>query len=324
MPTAIVLREHGGPEMLRLEPVDVAAPGPGELRIRQTAIGVNFHDLYVRSGFYRTLTLPGIPGIEAAGVVDAVGPGVTGLQPGDRVGYVTGAYGAYASERTLPAALAFPLPAAIDDRTAASVLVRGLTVEMLTRAVHPVRAGDFVLVHAAAGGVGRLLCQRLADIGAAVIGTAGSPEKAGIARTAGCRHVILYREEDFVMRVRDITAGRGVTVAYDAVGKDTFQGSLACLATRGHLVNFGQASGPVPPFEVSRLAAASFSISRPILFHYIADPAEREPLLAHLFDGLQRGVLTVPPSRVFPLADAAGAHAVLESRAATAPIIMQP
>jgi NADPH2:quinone reductase len=324
MPNAIVLREHGGPDMLRIEPVDIGKPAQGQLRIRQTAIGVNFHDTYVRSGLYRTLALPGIPGIEAAGVVEAAGADVFGFRPGDRVGYVTGAYGAYASDRLLPAELAFALPAAVDDRTAASVLVRGLTVEMLTQAVHPVRSGDRVLVHAAAGGVGRLLCQRLATLGATVIGTAGSKEKAALAREAGCQHVILYREEDFVARVQEFTSGRGVAVAYDSVGRDTFAGSLACLATRGHLVNFGQASGPVPLFEVSRLAAGSFSVSRPILFHYISDRAERDVLLARLFDGLARGVLTVPTAQVYPLADAAEAHAALQSRATTGPIILQP
>ncbi|MFO1028025.1 MAG: quinone oxidoreductase [Acetobacteraceae bacterium] len=324
MPNAIVLRAHGDADALRLEPVTVGAPGPGELRVRQTAIGVNFHDTYVRSGLYRTLALPGIPGIEAVGVVEAVGDGVGAFRAGDRVGYVTGAYGAYASERVLPADLAFPLPSFLDDLTAASVLVRGLTVEMLTRTVHPVRGGDLVLVHAAAGGVGRLLCQRLADIGAVVIGTAGSAGKAAIAQAAGCRHVILYREEDFVTRVRTITGGHGVAVAYDSVGRDTFDGSLACLATRGHLVNFGQASGPVPPFEVSRLAAGSFSVTRPILFHYISDPAERDALLTHLFEALARGVLSVPPAQVFPLGAAAEAHAALESRAATGPILLRP
>ena len=324
MAEAIILREHGGPEALQPETVTIGAPTEGTLRIRQTAIGVNFHDTYVRSGLYRTLTLPGIPGIEAAGIVESVGPGVSGFNPGDRIGYVTDQYGAYASERLLPAALAFKLPQFLDDQTAASILVRGLTVEILTHAAHRVRPGDQVLVHAAAGGVGRLLCQRLAGLGAQVIGTAGSPEKAAIARAAGCHEVILYRDEDFVPRVRQITNGRGVDIAYNSVGKDTFLGSLVCLATRGHLVNFGQASGPVPPFEVSRLAAGSFTLSRPILFHYLSDISERDALIASLFDALARGILTVPPIQAFPLAQAAIAHAALESRAANGPIILQP
>ena len=324
MPEAIVLRHHGGPEQLQPETITVGAPGPNELRIRQTAIGVNFHDTYVRTGLYRTLPLPGIPGIEAAGIIEAVGPGVSGFTPGERVGYVTASYGAYATERLLPAALAMKLPPFLDDRAAASILVRGLTVEVLTRAAHRVRAGDTVLVHAAAGGVGRLLCQRLADIGARIIGTAGSPAKSAIAKAAGCHEVILYREQDFAPRVSQITNGKGVDVVYDSVGKDTFMGSLACLATRGHRVNFGQASGPIPPFEVSRLAAGSFTLSRPIVFHYLADHTERDALLASLFDALARRVLTVPEAQAFPLAQAAQAHTALESRSATAPIILQP
>jgi NADPH2:quinone reductase len=324
MAQAIVLREPGDASALRLEEVSVGAPGPGELRLRQTAIGVNFHDVYVRNGLYKTLTLPGIPGIEAAGVVEAVGPGVEKIRVGDRVGYVTEHYGAYASERLLPASRAIPLPPWLDDRTAAAALVRGLTVQMLTRAVHRVAAGAHVLVHAAAGGVGRLLCQTLKDIGASVIGTAGSPEKAAVARAAGCREVILYRDEDFVARVIDLTNGRGVDVVYDSVGKDTFMGSLDCLAMRGHLVNFGQASGAVPPFAVSRLAARSATVSRPILFHYLVEHAERDAMVESLFDALSRGVLTIEGARGFPMAEAGAAHDALESRRATGPVFLMP
>jgi NADPH:quinone reductase len=324
MAQAIMLRAHGGPETLRLESVDPGSPGPGELLIRQRAVGVNFHDVYVRSGLYRTLPLPGIPGLEAAGEVLAAGPDVSGFSVGDRVGYVTAAYGAYASERLLPASAAIRLPAFLDDRTAAAVLVRGLTVRMLVTAVHQVRPGDRVLVHAAAGGVGRLLCQTLAAIGADVIGTAGTEEKAALARAAGCRAVILYRQEDFVARVKDLTNGTGVHVAYDSVGKDTFLGSLECLATRGHLVNFGQASGAVPPFEVSSLAARSSSVTRPILFHYLADPAERDAMAADLFAALESGLMTVDLGETFPLAEAGAAHAALESRRAGGPVVLIP
>ncbi len=271
-----MLRDFGGPDVLRLESVAVPAPGPGELRIRQTAVGVNFHDCYVRSGLYRTLPLPGVPGIEAAGVVEAVGPGVAGFSVGDRIGYVTGAYGAYASHRVLPAAIALRLPDGMDDRLAASVLLKGLTAEMLLRQVHRVEAGQTILVHAAAGGVGRILCQWAKHLGATVIGTAGSVAKAEVARASGCAHVILYREQDFVAEVKRITGGRGVDAAYDSVGHDTFDGSLECLAMRGHLVNFGQASGPVAPFQVQRLAGKSNSLTRPILFHYIAERAALE------------------------------------------------
>lgn len=324
MAKAILLREHGGPEMLRLEDVPVAAPGPGELRVRQTAIGVNFHDCYVRSGLYRTLALPGVPGIEAAGVVEEIGPGVTGFATGDRVGYVTGAYGAYASERLLPAAVALKLPEGVSDHLAATVLVKGLTAEMLLRQVHRVKPGDVVLVQAAAGGVGRLLCQWAAHLGATVIGTAGSEAKAAIARASGCTHVVLYRDEDFVGRVREITSGRGVDVAYDSVGRDTFAGSLECLALRGHLVNFGQASGPVAPFEVSRLAAKSNSVTRPILFHYLRERTALEAMGAALFDVLRSGAVRAEEGETLPLGEAAEAHRRLEAREATGPMVLVP
>lgn len=324
MPQAIMLRDFGGPEVLRAEPVEVPPPGPGELRIRQTAVGVNFHDCYVRSGLYRTLPLPGVPGIEAAGIVEAIGPGVTGFAVGDRIGYVTGAYGAYASHRVLPAAIALRLPDEMDDRLAASVLLKGLTAEMLLRQVHRVEAGQTILVHAAAGGVGRILCQWAAHLGATVIGTAGSAAKAKVARAAGCAHVILYREQDFVAEVKRITGGRGVDAAYDSVGHDTFDGSLECLAMRGHLVNFGQASGPVPPFQVQRLAAKSNSLTRPILFHYIAERAALDRMAAALFAVLGSGAVRAEPGATLPLAEAARAHHLLESRQAEAPLVLLP
>jgi NADPH:quinone reductase len=324
MAEAIVLREHGGPEALRTEAITIGRPGVGELRIRQTAVGVNFHDVYVRSGLYQTLALPGIPGIEAAGVIEEVGRKVSDFAAGDRIAYVTAGYGAYASERILPADLALRLPPAISDEVAASVLLRGLTADMLVRQVHPIRAGDQVLVHAAAGGVGRLLCQWASHLGATVIGTAGSAAKAELARKAGCRYTVLYREENFVERVRELTDGRGVDVAYDSVGRDTFFGSLDCLAVRGHLVNFGQSSGSVAPFEVSRLAARSNSVTRPILFHYIAQREASERMVANLFNLLAAGVLSVEPSKIYPLAQAAAAHAELESRQAPGPLLLVP
>jgi len=324
MAQAIMLREHGGPEVLRAEAIDVPAPGPGALLLRQTTVGVNFHDCYVRSGLYRTLPLPGVPGIEAAGVVEAIGPGVAGFAPGDRVAYVTGGYGAYASHRVIPAAIALRLPDGVSDALAASVLLKGLTAEMLLRQVHRVQPGQTILVHAAAGGVGRLLCQWASHLGATVIGTAGSPARAEIARRAGCAHVVLYREQDFVAEVRRLTGGRGVDAAYDSVGQDTFDGSLECLALRGHLVNFGQASGPVPPFQVQRLAAKSNSLTRPILFHYIAGRAALEAMAAALFDVLATGAVRAEAGAALPLAEAARAHALLESRQAEAPLILLP
>lgn len=324
MAEAIVLHETGGPQVLRIQSVEVGPPGPAELRVRQTAVGVNFHDVYVRSGLYRTLPLPGIPGIEAAGIIEEVGDGVSGFGVGDRIAYVTAGYGAYASERLLPAELAVRLPSGISEDLAATVLLKGLTAEMLLRQVHRVQPGDLILVHAAAGGVGRLLCQWASHLGATVIGTAGSEEKAELARSVGCRHVILYRQENFVERVREITGGRGVDVVYDSVGQDTFQGSLEALATFGHLVNFGQSSGSVEPFEVSRLSKGSNSLSRPMVFHYVAHRERLEAMAAALFDALAQGVLTAEPGKAFPLAQAAAAHEELESRRASGPLVLVP
>ena len=324
MAEAIILREHGGPGMLRAKAIEVGAPGPGELRIRQTAIGVNFHDCYVRSGLYRTLALPGVPGIEAAGVVEAVGEGVSGFAVGDRIGYVTAGYGAYASHRLLPASLALPLPKGMSDALAASVLLKGLTAEMLVRQVHRVAPGQTLLVQAAAGGVGRLLCQWAAHLGATVIGTVGSEAKAAIARANGCHHVILYREEDFVARVKEITVGRGVDAVYDSVGHDTFDGSLDCLAPRGHLVNFGQSSGPIPPFAITRLAAKSNSLTRPMVFHYTAERPALEAMAESLFAAISSGAVRAETGHALPLADAARAHELLESRQAEAPLILLP
>lgn len=322
MARAIVLREHGGPEALRVETVEPGAPGPGEVRLRQTAIGVNFHDCYVRSGLYRTLKLPGIPGIEAAGVVEAIGPEVGGLAPGDRVAYVAADYGAYAEARLFPARWLVRLPDAIPDRGAAGFLVKGMTAQILVHRVHPVRAGDFVLVHAAAGGVGQLLCQWAARLGATVIGTVGSPAKAELAARRGCDHVILYRRENVAERVRQITAGAGVAVAYDSVGKDTFAASLECLAPCGHLVNFGQSSGAVEPLAMTALATRSLSVTRPMLYHYIPDPDSLNATAASLFEALGDGTLTVDPPRAFPLDEAAAAHRALEARETTGAVVL--
>ncbi|KAI9024591.1 quinone oxidoreductase [Hyaloraphidium curvatum] len=321
---AVLLRTPGPPSALVAEDVSLPPPGPGQLLLRQTAAGVNFHDCYIRSGLYKTLPLPGVPGIEAVGVVEAVGPGAHAFRPGDKVGWVSGKYGGYASARLLDASLAFPVPPGIPDAWLAGSLVRGLTVELLARKVHQVNEGDAVLVHAAAGGVGRMLCRRLASIGARVVGTAGSKEKAEIAREAGCEEVILYREEDFVAKVREFTGGRGVRVAYDSVGKDTLLGSLDCLATRGHLVVFGQSSGPPAPLEVARLAKGSLTLSRPILFDYIADPEERGELVGDFFQALNEGAQELVEPTVFKLEEAAKAHEMLEARASTGPIVLVP
>jgi NADPH2:quinone reductase len=321
---AIILREHGGPEVLQPTQVVVRPPGYGEILVRQTAIGVNFHDIYVRNGLYKSLLLPGTPGIEGVGVIEAVGGGAAGLRVGDRIAYVSPGYGAYASRRLLPANLALRIPTEASDQAVASSLVRGLTVQMLTRDVHKLRRGDTILVHAAASGVGRQLTEWASHLGATVIGTVGSPERVDIARKAGCQEVILYRDESFKTRVREITFGRGVDVAYDSVGKDTFSGSLDCLAVRGHLVNFGQSSGAVEPFEVSRLAARSNTVSRPILFHYIGRRAQLEALAKSFFDALVSGIITSPAPVIFSLADAASAHRTLAARTVHGPVIMVP
>ncbi|KUR75998.1 quinone oxidoreductase [Novosphingobium sp. FSW06-99] len=313
---AIVLRVPGGPEALVLEPIAVEPPGPGQLLIRQSAASVNFHDVYVRSGAYQTLPLPGIPGLEAVGRIEALGEGVTGFAVGDRVAYIARNYGGYARLRVLDAVLAVPVPDGIDDGVATAWFLKGLTAQALVDDVEPVHAGSVVLAQAAGGGVGQLVARMAKLRGATVIGTAGSPEKAAIARAAGCDHVIAYRDTDVAAAVLELTDGRGVDVAFDAVGKDTFEGSLAALAVKGHLVHYGQASGPIPPFDLSRLGAKSAKVSRPFLWPYIQP---REKLLsasASLFAALAAGQLPVTLGGRFPLAHAAAAHEALESRAA--------
>lgn len=321
---AIVVREYGGPEVLRPEEVVVGVPAAGEVRIRQTAVGVNFHDVYVRSGLYKTLDLPGIPGIEGVGVVEEVGEGVTDLRKGDRVAYVTEHYGVYASERLMAAELALKLPSGLDDRSAATVLLKGLTAQMLLCQVEHVRPGMDILVHAAAGGVGQLLCQWARHLGANVIGTVGSEAKMDSAAEAGCSQVILHGCEDLAHRVREITSGKGVDIAYDSVGKDTFAASLESLAPFGHLVNFGQSSGSVPAFEVSRLAKGSNSLTRPIVFHYTRERERLLTMASDLFEVLGTGVVKAGQGTAYQLCEAAQAHADLESRNARVPIVLLP
>ncbi|MBI1396237.1 MAG: zinc-binding dehydrogenase [Betaproteobacteria bacterium] len=321
MVQAIVINEPGGPEVLKPTPVEVSAPGKGQVRLRQTVIGVNFHDCYVRSGLYKTLELPGIPGLEAVGVVEEAGPGVTGFKPGDRVGYMTRTYGGYAQARVIDADLLVRLPDALDDRTVGATLLRGLTAHMLVRQVFPVRAGHVILVHAAAGGVGRLVCQWAKHLGATVIGTVGSEEKAKIAAASGCDHTILYRTENFVDRVRAITGGRGVDVAYDSVGQDTFLGSLQSLALRGHLVNFGQSSGPIAPFSISLLFDKSSTISRPAVFHYFTGEG-RDTMARELFSALEDGIITADHHHDYAFADAAQAHRDLEARKTNGAVLL--
>lgn len=323
MPRAIVIHAYGGPEVLAFEEVGVGAPGAGELRLRQTAVGLNYHDTYVRSGLYRTLALPGIPGLEGVGVVEAVGSQVNGFAPGDRVAYLQAGYGAYAEERLIRADSCVLLPDGVSDVLAGAILLKGLTALVLATRVHPIRAGETVLVHAAAGGVGHLLAQMAQARGGRVIGTAGSPEKAAKARAYGCDEVILYREQPFAPQVHQLTDGRGADVVFDAVGRDTFEGSLEALATCGHLVIYGQASGPIPPFDIARLAPKSGTISRPGYSHYLPDPATFRAAATALFAEIADGRLTCEPATVLPLAEATRAHSLLEARQ-NGPFVLQP
>jgi NADPH:quinone reductase len=324
MTQAILLREPGGPEKLLWETVEVGEPGPGQLRIRHTAIGVNFHDTYVRTGSYKTLKLPGIPGLEAAGVVEKVGPGVSGFAPGDRISYINPAYGAYSEARLLPAALALHLPASVSDETAASLTIKGTTACMLLRRTHVVKPGETLLIHAAAGGVGQPLVRWAKHLGARVLATVGSEEKAAIARDCGADEVILYRQENFVERVKKLTDGQGVDVAYDSVGADTFAGSLDCLGYLGTLVNFGQSSGPIAPFSVSLLAARSNTVARPMLFHYMRTRQTLEAMAQETFAVLESGVIRPQTGLRLPLKQAAEAHVALESRTTTGATVLLP
>ena len=322
MARAIVMRVAGGPEVLKVENVEVGPPGPGQARLRQTAVGVNFHDIYVRTGLYKTLPLPGIPGLEAVGMVEAVGPGVTQVKVGDRVGCLTLSYGSYAQARLVDTEALIKLPDALDDRTAAATLLRGLTAQMLVQHAHKIVAGQTILVHAASGGVGRLLCQWAHHLGATVIGTVGSEEKGRNARDNGCDHVVLYRTENFVERVQAITGGRGVDVAYDSVGKDTFMGSMTCLARLGHMVNFGQSSGPVDPIPMSLLFQKSNSVTRPNLFHYMADHRRREQMAASLFDALADGVISPGSIHEYRFEDVGRAQQDMEDRKTAGAVIL--
>ena len=310
---AVRIRETGGPEKMRWEETALAAPGPGEALIRVAAAGLNFIDVYHRTGLY-PVPLPATLGLEGAGTVEAVGDGVSEVRPGDRVGYCVAGLGAYAERRLAPAAKLIPLPDAISFEQAAGMLLKGMTAEYLIRRCRPVRAGEHVLFHAAAGGVGLIACQWLAKLGANVIGTAGDEAKAALARAHGCAEVILYRDEDVAKRVRELTGGRGVSAAFDSVGRATFRGTLDSLAPRGMFVSFGNASGPVEPFPPGLLAEkGSLFFTRPTLMAYCADPAEMRESAAALFAAVADG-LKAEVRRRFPLREAADAHRALEAR----------
>ncbi len=323
MPKAIVVHQSGGPEELRFEDVPEPEPGPGEARVRHTAIGVNYIDVYFRRGIYKTPQFPFIPGQEGAGVVEAIGPGVTEVAVGDRVAYAS-LQGSYAEVRVAPAARLVKLPPAIDDRTAAAMMLKGMTAEYLLLRCARVRRGDTILFHAAAGGVGSIACQWARHLGLQVIGTAGGPEKVALAAARGCDHVIDYDREDIVARVKELTGGVGVNAVFDGVGKRTFEASLACLATRGMLVLFGQASGMVPPFDPALLARASLFLARPVLGHYIAARAELVTSATGLLEVVSSGAVKVDIGQSYALWDAAAAHRDLEARKTTGSTLLIP
>ena len=313
MTHAIRIHETGGPEVLRWEEVEVGNPGPGQVRIRQHAAGLNFIDVYHRTGLYPQ-DLPFTPGVEGAGIVEALGEGVTGFSAGDRVAY-GGPVGGYAEERLIAADRLVKLPDAISFEQAAGMMLQGMTAEMLLRRVYPVKPGDTILVHAAAGGVGLILCQWAAALGATVIGTVSSDEKAELARAHGCNHPIVYTRDDFVAEVDRITGGEKVAVVYDGVGRDTFMKSLDCLRRRGMLASFGNASGPVEPFSTLLLAQkGSLFLTRPTLYDYTLDPADLQQSARALFDVVTSGKVTIEVKQQFALKDAAEAHRQLEAR----------
>ncbi|MBT9596483.1 MAG: quinone oxidoreductase [Vitreoscilla sp.] len=323
MTKAIRFHETGGPEVLRLEDVELGEPGPGQVRVRHTGIAVNFIDIYFRIGRYPA-ALPNGIGSDAVGVVEAVGEGVTYLAPGDRVGYMLGPLGAYAEARVMPAEVLIRIPDGISDRTASTIIMKGLTAQYLFRQVYPLKAGDTILYHAAAGGVGLIAAQWARALGVTMIGTVGSDEKAEVAKAHGCAHVINYNKESFVDRVKEITGGKGVPVVFDSVGKDTFMGSLDCLQKKGTLVSNGSTSGPVV-FDVTLLAAkGSLWITRPAMVDYALPRSNLLAMADELFDMVLQGKIHSKPQQVFPLAEAAEAHRALESRATVGATILVP
>lgn len=325
MVKAIRIHQTGGPEVLRYEDCDPGKPGKGEALIRHTAIGLNFLDTYYRSGLYPAPNgLPLTPGNEAAGEVLETGEGVDWLKPGDRVAYV-GPLGAYSEQRTIPADQLVLIPEGISDEEAAGMMLKGMTAEYLLLRTYPVKPGDTVLYHAAAGGVGLIFGQWAAKLGVTLIGTVGSEAKAELARAHGYKHVINYSEQDFVAAVNEITGGRKCDVVYDSVGKDTFEGSLDCLKTRGMLVSFGQSSGPIPPFNMAILSQkGSLYATRPMLFNYIAARDELEASAKALFDVVRSGAVKIRINQRYALADAGKAHADLEGRKTTGTTVLIP
>jgi len=318
MPKAIRIHQHGGPEVLKWEEFDPGQPGPGEALVRHEAVGLNFIDVYHRTGLYPLPALPATPGMEGAGVVEAVGEAVSEVAVGERVAYAGIPPGAYAELRRIPAHRLVKLPEGISTRQAAAMMLQGMTARYLLKGCWHVGPGTTLLIHAAAGGVGLIVCQWARHLGATVIGTVGSSEKAEVARAHGCEHPIVYAREDFAARVKDLTNGKGVDVVYDSVGQATFMKSLDCLRPMGMMVSFGQSSGSMPPFDLALLAQkGSLFLTRPSLMTYTA---ARENLLAHagdLFEVVQSGAVKVEVSRAYPLAEASRAHRELEGRKTT-------
>lgn len=313
MPNAIRIHQVGGPEVLQWEKVDVGEPGPGQVKLRQEAAGLNFIDVYHRSGLYQQ-GLPFTPGVEGAGIVDDVGEDVSNVKKGDRVAYA-GPIGGYAEERLIDADRLVKLPDGITSEQAAAAMLQGMTAQMLLRSVFPVHEGDAILIHAAAGGVGLIMCQWAAALGATVIGTVGTEEKAELVRQHGCAHPIVYSRQDFVEEVSKITGGEKLPVVYDSVGRDTFMKSLDCLKLRGLMVSFGNASGPPKPIAPTLLAQkGSLYLTRPTLFHYIATREQLAHSAAELFEMVSGGKVKVEVKQRFPLSDAADAHRALQER----------
>ena len=324
MTKAIRIHKNGGPEVLSWEDVEVPAPGADDIRLRHTAIGLNFIDIYHRQGLY-PLNLPIVLGTEGAGVVEAVGSNVTDLKVGQRVAYAGGQMGAYAEARTIAAMAVDPMPDGIDDKIAAAIMLKGMTAHMLLFKVHPVTKGETVLVHAAAGGVGAILTQWAKHLGCIVIGTAGGAAKVKFAAAHGCDHVIDYTTENFTARAKEITGGRGVSVVYDGIGKDTFMGSLDSLEPFGHMVTYGNASGPVEPISPLLLTQkGSLTLSRPTLFTYTADPALRRRAAKDLFEVVAKGAVKIEIDQTYALKDVGKAHEALAARKTTGSTVLIP
>jgi NADPH2:quinone reductase len=323
MSKAFRFHRHGGPEVLRFEEVEVGEPGPGQARIRNTAVAVNYRDVLMRKGIHAIKSFPSGIGLESAGVIDAVGPEVDGVCVGDRVAYAGPPEGSYAQVRIVPAARLIPLPDGVDERTAAAMMIRGMTARMLLFETYKVQPGDTIVIHAAAGGVGLIMCQWAKHLGATVIGTVSSDAKAAVARAHGCDHAIVYTREDFAERVSEITSGEGVPVVYDSVGKATFEGSLKCLRRRGVMASFGEASGDPDPMPPRRLGAlGSIYLTHPSVSNYTVTRAELLATANDLFAMVGSGKIKIEISKAYPLEDAPRAHADMEARETTGSIVL--